>query len=124
MSLGPVVVCKPFSQPYHDALKSKGFDPHFVQVLDTGFVNEQELRSVIEAGPKGKWSGVIVTSSRAAGAWISAAKAIPVDTESSSSQDGGGELSYSFLRKLGNGMSQMFGRIYRSTLSERQQRKR
>ncbi|KAG8855479.1 hypothetical protein FRB91_002086 [Serendipita sp. 411] len=89
MSLGPVVVCKPFSQPYHDALKSKGFDPHFVQVLDTGFVNERELQSVIEAGPKGKWSGVIVTSSRAAGAWISAAKAIPVDTESSFSQDGG-----------------------------------
>ncbi|KAG8816729.1 hypothetical protein FRC17_000212, partial [Serendipita sp. 399] len=83
MSLGPVVICKPYSKAYHDAFKSRGFDPQFVQVLDTRFVNEHGLRSVMQAGPEGKWSGVIVTSSRAAEAWISVAKSLLDDAAES-----------------------------------------
>ncbi|PVF99307.1 tetrapyrrole biosynthesis, uroporphyrinogen III synthase [Serendipita vermifera] len=75
-SLRPtVILCKDFSSPYQDAFESRGFRPHFLQVLDTFFVNERQLKDVIYRGPsEERISGVIVTSSRAAEAWVSCVK--------------------------------------------------
>lgn len=72
LKLGPVLVCKEFSEIYQDALTRKGFDPYFLQVLDTCFVNEEQLQETILAGPEGNVDAVILTSSRAADAWNTA----------------------------------------------------
>lgn len=77
MASCPVLLCKTFSQPYHDAFVERGFEPHFLQVLDTRFTNERELLQLIADGPQqADIGGVIVTSSRAAEAWTAAVQRI------------------------------------------------
>jgi hypothetical protein len=70
-----VILCKDFSDSYRDAFEGRGFIPHFLQVLDTFFVNEPQLKDLIRRGPdEEQIGGVIVTSSRAAEAWVSCVK--------------------------------------------------
>jgi hypothetical protein len=98
--LGPVLLCKAHTEPYERAFTSRGFAPYFVEVLNTNIVNREALQRVVEIGagagvgagvePSSRtetgsgtgsdqhelYAGVIVTSSRAAEAWMDAVKAV------------------------------------------------
>ncbi|KZO97652.1 tetrapyrrole biosynthesis, uroporphyrinogen III synthase [Calocera viscosa TUFC12733] len=54
--------------PYYKALSDRGYSPHFVPVFEDAFCNEDELDSIVLAGPS-TFSGVIITSGRAVKAW-------------------------------------------------------
>jgi uroporphyrinogen-III synthase len=91
---GPVLVCKEYSDSYAAELSNRGFEPHFLQILETRFVNEDLLRHTIEEGPDKRFDGVIVTSSRAAEAWINASSSIQETQDISTSFNGSSSLSF------------------------------
>lgn len=64
--------------PYESALTQSAFRPFSVAVLETVLVNDEELKRIVKAGPNGseEYSGVIVTSARAAEAWGKAVEEI------------------------------------------------
>jgi len=63
----------PAADPYVIALTSPEYTPYFVEVLETNFVNEENLLKILQAGPeRDGWNGVAITSSRSAEAWIQA----------------------------------------------------
>ncbi|EJD34884.1 tetrapyrrole biosynthesis, uroporphyrinogen III synthase [Auricularia subglabra TFB-10046 SS5] len=62
--------------PYQLELSARGFKPFFTPVLDTVFARQDELQNIIRAGPGSTFSGVTVTSARAAEAWKIAAQAV------------------------------------------------
>jgi len=70
MSLGAVLICKEYSEPYRDAFLKKGLTPYFLQVLESRLVNQDLLKQTIQDGPGTKYGAVIITSSRAANAWV------------------------------------------------------
>lgn len=57
---------------YVKHLEAAGYIPYFVEVLDSILSNAQELEDIIRAGPNHgtRFVGVVITSSRAADAWI------------------------------------------------------
>ncbi|KAH7103660.1 tetrapyrrole biosynthesis, uroporphyrinogen III synthase [Auriculariales sp. MPI-PUGE-AT-0066] len=61
---------------HHVELNARGYQPVFVPVLKTSFTNQDQLQRLIAAGPNYRFSGVVVTSRRAADAWKAAAKAL------------------------------------------------
>ena len=71
MSLGAVLICKEYSETYANAFIKQGFSPYFLQVLESRLVNEDFLNQTMQAGPGTKYRAVIITSSRAADAWVS-----------------------------------------------------
>ena len=60
------------SQPSSSHRSSPSYAPFFVPVLDTEYVNEDQLSKLIRDGPDA-WSGVVITSQRAVDAWARAA---------------------------------------------------
>lgn len=68
-TLGPVLICKAHSDAYATALTESGFIPYFIPVLDTTLVNQEIVISTLLGGSRNNYSGVIITSSRAAEAW-------------------------------------------------------
>lgn len=84
MSFGAVLICKEYSEPYRDAFLKKGLTPYFLQVLESRLVNQDLLKQTIQDGPGTKYGAVIITSSRAANAWVACFKDALVDYSSSS----------------------------------------
>jgi hypothetical protein len=84
MSLGAVLICKEYSEPYRDAFLKKGLTPYFLQVLETRLVNQDLLKQTIRDGPGTKYGAVIITSSRAANAWVACFKDALVEHSSPS----------------------------------------
>lgn len=60
------------NDPYVLALHNAGYKTYFVPVLETNFVNQNALANIVLAGPNMSCNGVVITSSRAAEAWIHA----------------------------------------------------
>ncbi|KAF8335864.1 tetrapyrrole biosynthesis, uroporphyrinogen III synthase [Cantharellus anzutake] len=61
------------SDPYEDSLKSCGYSPWFVPVLQHSPVNGGVLRQLLLDGPQHRFGAVIVTSGRAAERWLECA---------------------------------------------------
>lgn len=58
---------------YSQQLEAAGYTPYFVEVLDSAFSNERVLEDVVRTGPNDiGFIGVVITSGRAADAWIAA----------------------------------------------------
>ncbi|KAL1749107.1 tetrapyrrole biosynthesis, uroporphyrinogen III synthase [Schizophyllum fasciatum] len=53
---------------YESALSQAGYDPVSVAALETGFVNENDLRALVQSSAFA-YDGVIITSFRASNAW-------------------------------------------------------
>ncbi|KAF8519380.1 tetrapyrrole biosynthesis, uroporphyrinogen III synthase [Hysterangium stoloniferum] len=63
---------------YVKHLTSAGYMPYFIEVLDSMFRNESLLQEIMVSGPtQRRFSGVVITSSRAADAWIDALRNAP-----------------------------------------------
>jgi uroporphyrinogen-III synthase len=78
MSQTPVLLLKTPADdleqdPHYIELSGRGYLPVFVPVLETAFANQARLREIIASGPNTQYSGVTVTSRRAADAWRDAA---------------------------------------------------
>ncbi|ETW79810.1 hypothetical protein HETIRDRAFT_322098 [Heterobasidion irregulare TC 32-1] len=65
----------PETDRYETALRSAGFHPVSVPVLETAFANIHGLSELLAAGPQDV-GGVIVTSARAAEAWANAVESV------------------------------------------------
>jgi hypothetical protein len=76
---------------YEDALRSHGYHPISVPVLETVIFSREELARKLSLGPVVQGiSGVIITSKRAVEAWCEAAQALLVaDQNAHSSPDSG-----------------------------------
>ena len=58
---------------YTQQLEAAGYTPYYIEVLDFTFSNETVLEGVVRTGPNHTgFVGVVITSSRAADAWIAA----------------------------------------------------
>jgi uroporphyrinogen-III synthase len=106
-NLGPVLVCKEYSDSYAVELSNRGFEPHFLQILETRFVNEDLLRQTIEEGPNKYSDGVIVTSSKAAEAWINASSSIQETQVIGTSSNGSSSPSFWFDYRANRLLSQL-----------------
>ncbi|KAF8591716.1 tetrapyrrole biosynthesis, uroporphyrinogen III synthase [Ramaria rubella] len=62
---------------YVQHFERAGYTPYFVEVLESNFCNEKSLEDIVRADPKGSvFAGVVITSSRAADAWIQAVSVV------------------------------------------------
>lgn len=59
------------SDPYESEFREHGFTPVSVPVLETAFVDVDDLRACIAGGPT-RYAGVITTSARSCEAWANA----------------------------------------------------
>jgi hypothetical protein len=57
---------------YVQLLEAAGYTPYFVEVLNSVFTNVQALEEILSSGPSqgSRVAGVVITSSRAADAWV------------------------------------------------------
>ncbi|KAF8520289.1 tetrapyrrole biosynthesis, uroporphyrinogen III synthase [Gautieria morchelliformis] len=64
----------PTADAYVQQLEAAGYTPYFIEVLESTFSNEQMLEGIVRTGPTCGvgFAGVVLTSSRAADAWIAA----------------------------------------------------
>jgi uroporphyrinogen-III synthase len=64
----------PTADTYVQQLEAAGYTPYFIEVLESTFSNEQMLEGIVRTGPTCGvgFAGVVITSNRAADAWIQA----------------------------------------------------
>lgn len=81
--MGPVVILlkspsedEDRPDEYIQAFEEEEFRPRYVPVLETEFVQVEELKYIIQMGPEDAYSGVVITSRRGAETWQKAADAI------------------------------------------------
>lgn len=58
--------------PYQKLFEAEGYNPIFINVLESSFCNRESLQTVISSNPVRVFRGVVVTSSRSAEAWVKA----------------------------------------------------